>query len=175
MNGDVVTQKLPVSVDTRQRTYNWEDPTPTALAGIDQDGLAVLRAIRAGTLPMPPALKTLGIEPLDAQPGQVSFSLEPREFHLNPFGIVHGGVLTTMLDTAMGCAVHSLLPAAVGYLTSELNVRFLHPALLTAGPLVCTGEVVHQGKSTMTASARIDDAEGRVIAFAGATCLVRRA
>jgi uncharacterized protein (TIGR00369 family) len=163
-----------MSIDTSQRTYAWDDPAPTMLAGIDQDGLTILQAIRAGTLPMPPALKTLGIEPLEADPGRVSFSLEPGEFHLNPVGIVHGGVLTTMLDTAMGCAVHSLLPAAVGYLTSELHVRFLRPALLTSGPLVCTGEVVHQGNTTAIASARVVDLNQRLIAVAGATCLLRR-
>lgn len=163
-----------MSIGTRHRTYDWDDPTPTALAGIDQDGLAVLRAIGAGTLPLPPAMKTVGIEPLEADPGQVSFSLDLGEFHLNPFGIVHGGVLAAMMDTAMGCAVHSLLPAGVGYVTGELNVRFLRPVLLAAGPLVCTGDVVHQGKSTMIASARIVDVDERLIAIAGATCLLRR-
>jgi uncharacterized protein (TIGR00369 family) len=74
----------------------------------------------------------------------------------------------------MGCAVHWLLPPAVGYVTGELNVRFLRPAVLGAGPLVCTGDVVHQGRSTMVASAQVVDASGRVIAIAGATCLVRR-
>ncbi len=163
-----------MSIDTRERTYDWDDPTPTVLAGLDQDGLTVLQAIRAGTLPMPPALKTLDIEPLEADLGRVTFRLEPDEFHLNPFGIVHGGILTTVLDTAMGCAVHSLLPAAVGYLTSELNVRFVRPALLTSGPLVCTGEVVHQGNTTAIAAARIVDVNERLIAVAGATCLLRR-
>lgn len=163
-----------MTLDTRERTYGWDDQTPTALASIDQDGLAVLNAISAGKLPLPPALKTLGMEPVDAEPGQASFRLELGEFHLNPFGIVHGGVLATMLDTAMGCAVHSLLPAAVAYVTGEMNVRFLRPALLAAGPLFCIGEVVHPGKSSMVASARIVDAQERVIAIAGATCLVRR-
>ena len=164
-----------MSITTRQRTYAWEDPTPTLLAGAERSGLEVLRAIRAGSLPLPPAVRTLGIEPLVADPGQVSFSLQPGEFHLNPFGIVHGGVLAALMDTAMGCAAHSLLPAAVGYVTSELNVRFLRPAVLGRGPLVCTGEVVHQGKSTMIASARIVDGDERVIALAGATCLLRGA
>lgn len=162
-----------MSIDTRQRTYGRDDPAPTTLAGLGQDGLAVLRAIGVGTLPLPPAMKTLGIEPLQADPALVSFSLDVGEFHLNPFGIVHGGVLVALMDTAMGCAVHSLLPAAIGYVTGELNVRFLRPVLPAAGPLVCTGGVVHQGKSTMIASARIFDADGRVMAIAGATCLVR--
>jgi len=159
---------------TRQRAYSWEDQEATRLACLTQDGLAVLRAIGAGTLPLPPAVRTLGIEPVEAEPGRVSFTLELGEHHLNPFGIVHGGVLAALLDTAMGCAVHSLLPPAVGYVTGELNVRFLRPAVLTAGPLGCTGEVVHQGRSTMVTSASVTDANDRVVATAGATCLVRR-
>jgi uncharacterized protein (TIGR00369 family) len=163
-----------MSVDTRRRAYDWEDQEATVVAGLHQDGLAVLHAIGAGTLPLPPAVKTLGIEPGAAEPGQVTFHLDVGEYHLNPFGIVHGGVLAAMLDTAMGCAVHSLLPAAVGYVTGEMNVRFLRPALLSGGALVCTGEVVNQGRTTMVATARVVDAQERIIAIAGATCLVRR-
>ncbi len=162
-----------MELDTRERTYSWEDQEATLLASLTQDGLAVLHAIGAGTLPLPPAVRTLGIEPVAAEPGRVSFSLELEEFLLNPFGIVHGGVLAALLDTAMGCAVHSLLPAAVGYVTAELNVRFLRPALLAGGPLECVGEVVNQGRTTMVTSARVLDRDGRAIAVAGATCLVR--
>jgi len=161
-------------LDTRQRTYDWEDQEATRLAGITQGGLAVLTAIGAGSLPLPPAVRTLGIEPVEAEPGRVTFTLDPDEWHLNPFAIVHGGVLAALLDTAMGCAVHSLLPPAVGYVTGELSVRFLRPALLSGGPLSCTGEVVHQGRTTMVTSGRVVDADDRVIALAGATCLVRR-
>ena len=122
-----------MTLDTRQRAYSWEDQEATRLASIAQDGLAVLHAIGDGTLPLPPAVRTLGIEPVQAEAGRVSFTLELGEYHLNPFGIVHGGVLAALLDTAMGCAVHSLLPPAVGYVTGELNVRFLRPAVLTGG------------------------------------------
>jgi uncharacterized protein (TIGR00369 family) len=163
-----------MKLESRQRTYEWKDPTPTLLAGATQDGLTLLRAIGAGTLPVPPIMNTLAIDPVEAEDGRVSFSLDPEEFHLNPFGMVHGGVLAAMLDTAMGCAVHSLLPAAVGYVTSEMNVRFLRPALLTSGRLLCTGEVVHPGRSTMIASGRVVDADQRVIALAGATCKLQR-
>jgi uncharacterized protein (TIGR00369 family) len=163
-----------MSVDIRQRTYDWEDQEATLVAALSQDGLSVLNAIGAGILPLPPAVKTLGIEPLTAEAGRVGFELHLGEYHLNPFGIVHGGVLAAMLDTAMGCAVHSLLPPAVGYVTGEMNVRFLRPALVTGGPLICTGEVVNQGRSTVVAIADIVDAEERVIAIAGSTCMVRR-
>ena len=163
------------SLDTRHRTYDWEDQEATRLASITQDGLTVLNAIGAGALPLPPAVRTLGIEPVEAEPGRVTFRLDLGEWHLNPFGIVHGGVLAAILDTAMGCAVHSLLPPATAYVTGELNVRFLRPAVLGGGPLGCTGEVVHEGRTTMVTSARVVDEGGRVIAIGGATCLVRRA
>jgi uncharacterized protein (TIGR00369 family) len=158
----------------RHRTYDWEDQEATRSAVAALDGLSVLRAIGSGELPVPPALRTLGIEPIEASPGHVSFRLDPAEFHLNPFGLVHGGVLAAMLDTAMGCAVHSLLPAATGYVTGELNVRFLRPGLLSTGSLVCAGTVIHSGSSAMVAEARVVDEQERVIAVAGATCLVRR-
>jgi len=160
--------------ETRQRTYSWEDQESTRLACLTRDGLDVLNAIGAGSLPLPPAVRTLGIEPVEARSGRVTFTLHPGEHHLNPFGIVHGGVLAALLDTAMGCAVHSLLPPAVGYVTGELTVRFLRPALVDGGPLLCTGEVDHQGRTTMVTSARVLDGDERIIAMAGATCLVRR-
>src|SRR4051794_7615736 len=103
-------QEDAMTLDTRQRTYRWEDQEATRLAGTTHEGLTVLQAIGAGTLPLPPAVQTLGITTLDAEHGRVSFTLTVGEYHLNPFGIVHGGVLAGLLDTAMGCAVHSLLP-----------------------------------------------------------------
>ena len=169
-----MTATTPADAIVRQRAYDWEDPEATRAAAVSQDGLTVLRAIGAGELPVPPALRTLGIEPVEAEPGRVTFTLDPAEFHLNPFGLVHGGVLAAMLDTAMGCAVHSLLPAATGYVTGEMNIRFLRPGLISTGSLVCVGEVVHAGTSTMVAQARVVDVQDRVIAIAGATCLVRR-
>ncbi len=162
-----------MKLDTRQRSHTWQDPQATFLAGAIQDGLSLLKAIGDGTLPLPPIMSTLDIKPAIADRGRVSFTLDPQEFHLNPFGIVHGGVLATMLDTAMGCAVHSLLPVGVGYVTSEMNIRFLRPALLTSGTLLCVGELVNPGKSTMVASAQITDANDRVIAIAGCTCNLR--
>ena len=99
-----------MSSTTRHRAYAWEDQTPTMTAAGTHDGLAILQAIGREELPLPPALRTLDITPVEAEPGRVSFTLVPSEFHLNPFGLVHGGVLAALIDTAMGCAVHSLLP-----------------------------------------------------------------
>lgn len=160
------------STTTRQRTYAWEDQSPTISAVSTHDGLAILQAIGREELPLPPALRTLDITPVEAEPGRVSFTMVPSEFHLNPFGLVHGGVLAALIDTAMGCAVHSLLPVGAGYVTSELNVRFLRAAGLATGALVCTGEVVKPGRRSMVVQARVTDDSGREIALGGCTCLV---
>jgi uncharacterized protein (TIGR00369 family) len=161
-----------MSSTTRHRAYAWEDQSPTISAVGTRDGLAILQAIGREELPLPPALRTLDITPVEAEPGRVSFSLVPSEFHLNPFGLVHGGVLAALVDTAMGCAVHSLLPAGAGYVTSELNVRYLRPVGLVTGALVCTGEVLKSGRRSMVVQARVVDDAGRDIAIGGCTCLV---
>jgi uncharacterized protein (TIGR00369 family) len=161
-----------MSSTTRHRAYAWEDQSPTRSAGATQDGLAILHAIGRDDLPLPPALRTLDISPDEAEPGRVSFSLEPAEFHLNPFGLVHGGVLAALLDTAMGCAVHSLLPIGSGYVTAELNVRFLRPASVAGGTLTCVGHVIRPGRRSMVVQARVTEDSGREVAVGGATCMV---
>jgi uncharacterized protein (TIGR00369 family) len=161
-----------MSSTTRHRAYAWEDQSPTVSAGGTHDGLAILQAIGREELPLPPALRTLDITPVEAEPGRVSFTLVPSEFHLNPFGLVHGGVLAALIDTAMGCAVHSLLPIGAGYVTSELNVRFLRSTGTGTGALVCTGEVLKPGRRSMVVQARVTDDSGRDVAVGGCTCLV---
>jgi len=161
-----------MSTTTRHRAYAWEDQSPTISAGGTRDGLAILQAIGREELPLPPALRTLDITPVEAEPGRVSFTMIPSEFHLNPFGLVHGGVLAALIDTAMGCSVHSLLPVGAGYVTSELNVRYLRGAGLATGALLCTGEVVKPGRRSMVVQAKVTDDSGREIAIGGCTCLV---
>lgn len=161
-----------MSSTTRHRAYAWEDQSPTITAAGTHDGLAILQAIGREELPLPPALRTLDITPVEAEPGRVTFTMSPSEFHLNPFGLVHGGVLAALIDTAMGCAVHSLLPVGAGYITSELNVRFLRAAGLATGALLCTGEVLKAGRRTMVVQARVTDDAGSEVAVGGCTCLV---
>jgi uncharacterized protein (TIGR00369 family) len=102
------------------------------------------------------------------------FELEPAEYQFNPIGSVHGGVLTTLLDSAMGCAVHAMLPAGSGYTTLELKVNFLRRVITQTGRLRCEGSVLHLGRTVATAQARIVDGEGRLVAHATTTCLVMR-
>ena len=103
-----------MSEAVRTRSYSWGDPTLSATAARTSAGIDVLRALAAGELPAPPILAALGFELESVEPGRVVFVLEPAEHHYNPIGSVHGGVYATVLDSATGCAVHSLLPAGVG-------------------------------------------------------------
>jgi uncharacterized protein (TIGR00369 family) len=95
-----------------------------------------------------------------------------REFHYNPLGTVHGGVLATLLDTGTGCAVHSVLPAGVGYTSLDLHTRFLRPATLDSDVLRCTGTVLSRTRRSAVAEARLEDPSGRLIGHATSSCMI---
>ncbi len=158
--------------DERSRTYSWGDPA-TGLGRLrSMSGLAMLRAVADGSMPMPPALQTLAITGVQAEPGRVVFALVPQEWHLNPLGTVHGGILASLLDTASGCAVHSTLDAGQIYTSVDLSVTFLRPVRAGAGELTCTGQVVSRSTRTSFAMAEAYDARGRLMAHATSTCLL---
>jgi len=160
--------------ERRTRDYAWGDPAATAEAALGGlTGLELLIAIEAGKLPLPPALRTLDIRPEAAAVGEVVFTLQPHEFHYNPQGIVHGGVLVALLDTSMGCAVQSHLPAYTGYVTLDLSTQFLRIVNERTGTLRCVGSALPVLAGTNDAVARVEDADGRVMATARSTCLIR--
>ena len=141
----------------------------------DYDGLAMLEAIRTGELPPPPIADLLGFEIRELAPGAVTFAMRPTLEHYNPIGMVHGGVAATLLDTVMGCAVHSTLPKGVGYSTLDISVRFLRPITVETGLVLATGNVVHLGRRTATAEGRVVAADtGRLLATATSTLMVLR-
>jgi uncharacterized protein (TIGR00369 family) len=160
---------------TRHRTVTWEDPSPVRIVGGMRTGLALWQAIAAGELPPPPVARLLGFDDIESvAEGRVVFRMPPAEEHLNPLGTVHGGVLTALLDSAMGCAVHTTLPAGAMYTTLELKVNFLRPALAGGGVLRAEGSVVHRGATIALAEAQITDAEtGKLVAHATSTCLIK--
>ena len=145
--------------------------TPTevmaAMAGID-----FARAIFDGRLPAPPIMQT--IEPFDstAEPGVVVMHSTPGFRHYNPIGSVHGGYAATLLDSAMGLAIHSALPAGSGYTTLEFKVSFIRGMTKDSGPVRTEGRILNVGRRAATAEARITDAKGRLLAHATTTCLV---
>ena len=98
----------------------------------------------------------------------------PAEYHYNPLGMVHGGLACTPLDSAMGCAVHTMLPAAIGYTTVELKVNFLRPITLQTGRLPCEGTTIHVGNRIATAEARLLDTSGELYGHATTTCMIFR-
>ncbi|MFC6666347.1 PaaI family thioesterase [Deinococcus radiopugnans] len=108
------------------------------------------------------------------QKGKVTFHLRPEEFHYNPIGSVHGGVYATLLDSALGCAIHTMLPAGVGYTTLDLAVKYLRPLRLGMGEVRAVAEVISVSRRVATASAQIVDDAGKVYATATTTCLVMR-
>ena len=136
---------------TRHRAYAWEDQSPTIEAAGTHDGLAILHAIGRQELPLPPALRTLDITPVEAEPGRVSFTLVPSEFHLNPFGLVHGGVSALLLDHLMGAT------ASAGFtrvaMTGTLTLRYVAP--LPLGEVRLAGRVAEDDGRKVVVTATI--------------------
>jgi uncharacterized protein (TIGR00369 family) len=138
-----------------------------SMAGID-----FVRAIFSGKLPEPPIMQT--IEPFDctAEPGVVVIHSIPGFRHYNPIGSVHGGYAATLLDSAMGLAVHSMLLAGTGYTTLEFKISFIRGMTKDSGVVRSEGRTLNVGRRAATAEARITDAQGRLLAHATTTCLV---
>ena len=157
---------------SRERSYTWGDPKELATAALQLSGRDFLAQIGNGQLPVPPAGATTGIVPAEIGEGYAAFTLEPAEWHYNPLGSVHGGILATLADTALGCAIHTRLPAGTAYTSLDLTIKFTRAATLDSGLLTCEGSVVSFGRRAATAEARITDSEGRVIAHAVTTCLI---
>jgi uncharacterized protein (TIGR00369 family) len=134
--------------------------------------LDLLHAMINGELPPPPVMQMLGMDGIEADEGRVTVLMTPREFHYNPLGTVHGGVLATLLDTATGCAVQSTLPAGTGYTSVDLSTKFLRPVTVDSGLLRCDGAVISRGRRTVLAEARLTDAGGRLAAHATSTCML---
>jgi uncharacterized protein (TIGR00369 family) len=136
-------------------------------------GLELLRAIAAGDAPGAPIAELMGFEPVEADEGRVAFASTPRPDHYNPIGSVHGGFAATLLDSAMGCAVHTTLPEGVGYATLELKVNFVRPITTETGRVLCEGTVVHSGRRVATAEGRlIAEGDGKLLAHGTTTCLL---
>jgi len=173
LNGSVVAAGSP-EVTARTRTYGWDDPAISAAAAREQDGMAFLQAIIDGSLPGVPIARTLDFSPVSVQPGTVVFEFTPAEFHYNPIGSVHGGMISAMCDSACGCSVQSLLPAGTYYTSLDLSVKFLRPVGAGTGRLTCTGTVTHLGGRSALAEARLTGTDDKLYAFATSSCMIFR-
>lgn len=137
-----------------------------------KSGMEFFEAVFAGVLPQPPIGQTLDFVPIHMEPGVAIFQGRPQRHHYNPMGTVHGGWFAAMLDSAVGCAVHSTLAAGKSFTTLELKVNMVRP-LSDAVPLVrAEGRLIHTGRQVATAEGRIIDASGKLYAHATTTCLI---
>ena len=156
----------------RHRTVTWTDPLVGAALARDLSGLEYLRAIADGRAPGAPIASLLGMSIVSVEKGQVIFGLDVGEHLYNPIGSVHGGVFCTLLDSAMGCAVHSSLDRGQAYTTLELKVNIVKALTLSTPGVVATGQVVSAGRRVATASGQITGPDGTLYAHATTTCLV---
>lgn len=140
------------------------------LAG--RSGMDIFEGIFAGELPRAPIGDTLDFWPIHMAPGEAVFQGRPHRRHYNPLGTVHGGWFATLLDSAVGCAVHSTLAAGKAFTTLELKVNMVR-ALTDDVPLVrAEGKVIHVGRQVATAEGRIVGPDGKLFAHATTTCLI---
>ncbi|MDQ0681287.1 uncharacterized protein (TIGR00369 family) [Streptomyces achromogenes] len=156
----------------RSRTFEWSDPAVSAGAIGSHSGLDFLREILAGRLPAPPVAAALGFTLEEAEHGRAVFVLVPGEEHYNPIGSVHGGVFATLLDSAAGCAVQSVLPQGTGYTSLDLTLKFLRPVTVDTGKIRAIGTVLHGGRRTALAQAELRDSEDRLLAQAISSCML---
>ena len=157
----------------RERTFTWADPIEALAHGAGLSGLEVIRAIAAGEIPSPPIARAFDFGVTEVEEGRVTFTMEPAEHAYNPIGGIHGGVIATILDSAMGCAIHTTLPVGTGYGTTDLQVRYLRGITVATGRVRAEGVVVHRGSRLATAEGRlVAEATGKLLATATTSCLI---
>lgn len=156
----------------RQRVLEWADPMTTLSAAVASSGLEYLRALASGEVPSPPMALLMNLRIETVERGRVVFSAIPGEEHYNPHGTVHGGFMASVFDTALGCAVHSILDKGYGYTTLELHVNFVRPLTRETGRVRCEASILHGGTRIATAEAKLMDGRDRLLGHATTTCLI---
>lgn len=156
----VMTTQQPISGDT----------DPLSMSGLD-----LMRAWAANPgLDRPSIGRLLGMRPVTIEEGKVTFTVTPKADFANPLGSVHGGICATLLDSVMGCSIHTTLPAGVGYTTLELKVNYIRTVAVDADDLTGVGTVIHAGRRTATAEGQVFSADGKLVAHGTTTCIILR-
>ena len=148
----------------------FEAPPWEAMAGTS--GLDLLRGMIAGRFPAPPIAETLGFRLVEADPGRALFEGRSSPSVLNPLGLVHGGWALTLIDSAAGCALHTELDAGIGYTTVETKVNFVRPIAPDGAIVRCEGRVLSRGRQIATAEAKLESAEGKLLAHGTSTLII---
>ncbi len=158
----------------RTRTVSWTDPARGRFRGRSLDGYERMLAMKRGEIAPPPTVALLGLTLESVGRGTTTFSLLADEAHENPMGTMHGGIIATLVDSAMGCAVATMLPADGAFTTLELKTNFVRAITQATGRVFAQGTVVHLGGRVATTEARVVDADGTLYAHATSTCMVTR-
>lgn len=159
----------------RTLVVEWDDPASTAQAASTMSGLDFLRSLLDGALPGSPVAALMGLTGLEVEKGRVLFRGEPGEQHLNPVGAVHGGFAATLLDSALGCSVHTTLPAGLRFTTIDLALTYVRAISSSTGPVLCEATVTHSGRTIATANGRLTrQTDGKLLAHGSTTCLVQK-
>ena len=158
--------------EPRTKTVSWYDPMVGAAAMAGMTGRAYLQAMLDGELPPPPISGLMAFSAVSVGDGEVEFACTPDESAYNPIGLVHGGLVCTLLDSVVGCAVHSTLPAGTGYTSLEIKVSYLRPVRQGEGDLRAIGRVTKPGRRAAFAEGEVRDGAGKLVATASSTCLV---
>jgi uncharacterized protein (TIGR00369 family) len=156
----------------RSMIVSWEDPGELGEQARAMPGLAFLEAIRDEELPPAPIQRLLDFTLTEVDEGRVVFTATPGEQHYNPIGVVHGGLAATLLDSAMGAAVHSTLPQGQGYTTLETKFNLVRAITADTGPIQAEGSVVNRGRQVATAEGYLRDRAGKLLAHGTSTCLI---
>ena len=156
----------------RETIIRWRDPAAGLEVLPHLDGIDYMKRLAAGDIPGAPMASHFQMELVDVARGAVTFVCHPDESHYNPIGAVHGGLVCTLLDSAVGCATHTTLPAGTGYTSIEIKVNYLRPVTRDSGPLTCVGRVTKPGSRVTFAGGEVTDNTGRTVATATSTLLV---
>jgi len=137
-------------------------------------GIEYLRKLLTGELPPSGMVQLLGLKLVEVSEGRAVFAIQPDERHYNGLGIAHGGLAATLLDSALGCAINSMMPAGKTFTTLEMKVNYVRPIRRERGELRCEANVIHAGGRVATAKGRIIDEDGKLYAHGTATCILFR-
>ncbi len=153
----------------RERLVEWQEPGPVAKAAAAMPGLDAMRAIRDGLLPPPPFVRLIGFRMGVAEPGRIVMELEPHEGLENTIGLLHGATAAALLDTAMGCAISTMLPPGQGAVTLDLKLTYLRPLSVRSGTISAEGKVIKLGRQTSYAEGFVRDGSDNLAVHATAT------
>jgi uncharacterized protein (TIGR00369 family) len=153
----------------RERVVDWQAPGPAARAAAGMSGLDAMRAIRDGLLPEPPMARLIDFRLRVAEPGRIVMQLEPHEALENTIGLLHGATAAALLDTAMGCAISTMLPAGQGAVTLDLKLTYLRPLSVKSGTISAEGKLIKLGRQTSYTEGFVRDGAGNLAVHATAT------